>query len=90
MVIIHHKTDESSPMPAEYEVGQKVTIAPMSKQSSHLPRDSDLHQYAGMTGEITNYYWMTPPTGNIFYLYTVRIGDSYKEIVLYEDEVRRV
>jgi hypothetical protein len=76
-------------MPAEYEIGQKVTITPVSKQSLST-RDSDLHQHAGLTGEIINYYWIRPPTGEAFYLYTVRIGSSSKEIVLHEDEIERM
>ena len=73
-------------MPAKYEIGQKVIITPVDKQSLSV-RDSDLHQFAGRTGEIANYYWMRPPTGEVFCLYTVRIDTSYKEIVLYEDEI---
>ena len=74
-------------MPAEYEIGQKVIIMPVSEQGLST-RDSDLQQYAGMTGEITNYYWTRPPTGEVFYLYTVRIGAGNKDIVLYGDEMK--
>ena len=84
--IIPHKIGRGSWMPAEYEIGQKVTIKPVSEKSLS-PRDSDLRQYASLTGEITNYYWMRPPTGEVFYLYTVRISTSNKEIVLYGDEI---
>jgi len=76
-------------MPAKYEIGQKVTITPVSKQSFST-RDSDLHQHAGLTGEIINYYWIRPPTSEVFYLYTVRIGTSSKEILLHEDEIERM
>ena len=73
-------------MSVEYEIGQKVTIAPVS-ENSLSPRDSDLRQSAGLTGEITNYHWIRPPTGEVFYLYTVRVSTSNKEIVLYENEI---
>ena len=73
-------------MSAEYEIGQKVTITPANKKSLS-PRDSDLNQYAGLTGEIINYHWIRPPTSEVFYLYTVRISTSNKEIVLYGDEI---
>jgi len=86
---IRHTIGKVNPMPAEYEIGQKVTITPVSKQSLST-RDSDLHQHAGLTGEIINYYWIRPPTGEVFYLYTVRIGTSNKEIVLHEDEIERM
>ena len=76
-------------MQAKYEIGQKVVIRPVSKQSLSS-RDSDVHNYAGLTGEIANYYWIEPPAGEVFYLYGVRIGNGYKEIVLYEDEIERV
>lgn len=73
-------------MSAEYEIGQKVTIAPVSEKSLS-PRDHDLRQSAGLTGEITNYHWIRPPTGEVFYLYTVRVSTSNKEIVLYGNEI---
>ncbi len=73
-------------MSVEYEIGQKVTIAPVSEKSLS-PRDSDLRQSAGLTGEITNYHWIRPPTGKVFYLYTVRVSTSNKEVVLYGNEI---
>ena len=88
-VIIHHTVGKVNLMSAKYEIGQMVTITPVSKQSLST-RDADLHQYADLTGEITNYHWIRPPTGEIFYLYTVKIGSRYKEIVLYEDEIKLV
>ena len=88
-IIIHHTGDKVNPMPAKYEIGQKIAITPLSRDSAS-PRDSDLQNYAGMTGEITNYYWIRPPAGDVFFLYTVRIGTEYKDIVLYEDEIERV
>ena len=72
-------------MSAKYDIGQKVIIAPVKDQVS--PRDSDLEPYAGKTGMITNYYSINPSKGEVFYIYTVQIGDGNKEIVLYEDEL---
>ena len=86
---ILHTIGKVNPMPAEYEIGQKVTITPVSKQSLST-RDSDLHQYAGLTGEIIDHYWIRPSASEVFYLYTVRIGTSSKEIVLHEDEIERM
>jgi hypothetical protein len=73
-------------MPASYEIGQKVLIKPVIEQGVSL-RESATLPYAGKAGTISNYYWIAPPDGQVLYLYTVRIGDSNKEIVLYEDEI---
>jgi len=87
--IIHRTIGKGNPMPAKYEIGQKVVIRPVSEQSLSI-RDSDLRPYVGMTGEIINYYWVRPPATEVFYLYTVRIGTTNKDIVLYEDEIEHV
>jgi len=74
-------------MVPKYAVGQKVIITPVHNQ--HLsPRDYDLEQYAGQMGEVTDDYSITLDRGaKVFYIYTVRIGTSRKEIVLHEDEL---
>jgi len=73
-------------MAPKYEIGQKVIITPV--KSEHLsPRDSALEPFAGQGGEIVDYYWISPRRGEVFYIYTVRIGDSYKEVTLHEDEI---
>ena len=87
--IIHGTIGKVNLMPAKYEIGQKVVVTPVSKPGLSS-RDSDVNKYAGLTGEIANYYWIRPPAGEVFYLYSVRIGNGYKEIVLYEDEIERV
>ncbi len=76
-------------MPAAYEIGQEVIIEPVSEQNLSI-REGAIRPYAGQTGTISNYYWIDPPTGEVFYLYTVRVGNSNKEIVLYEDEIKHV
>jgi hypothetical protein len=73
-------------MSASYEIGQEVLIKPVVQQGPSL-RESTTLPYAGKTGMISNYYWIAPPDGQVFYLYTVRVGDSNREIVLYEDEI---
>lgn len=74
-------------MPASYEIGQEVIIKPVSQHSLSL-RDASMLPYTGQTGTISNYYSMAPPSGEVFYLYTVRVGN--KEIVVYEDEITHV
>ncbi|MDD4875707.1 MAG: hypothetical protein PHQ86_01040 [Dehalococcoidales bacterium] len=73
-------------MGARYYIGQRVTIKLHENQVSSV-RDSDIEQYSGQNGIVTNYYWIRPNTGEVFYTYTVQIADSQKEIVLYEDEM---
>ena len=73
-------------MAAKYTIGQKVTIK--SVDSQHLsPRDCAIDAYAGQIGEVANCYWISPRSGEVFYIYTVRVGVGYKEIALHEDEL---
>ena len=73
-------------MEPKYKLGQKVIIKPVKSQLSST-RDSDIGQYAGQSGIVTNYYWIRPSAGEVFYIYTVKVGDSEKEIVLHGDEM---
>ena len=74
-------------MEPKYQIGQKVVI---KHAKSKLPsaRDSDIGQYAGQSGTVTDYYWISPPGSKVFYIYTVKIGTDQKEIVLHEDEMK--
>lgn len=73
-------------MGPKYEIGQKVIIKPVDDQSLSL-RNSDVKSYSGQIGEVSNYYWISPRTSEVFYIYNVRVGADYKEVVLYEDEL---
>ena len=73
-------------MSPKYEIGQKVIIRPVNDQPLSR-RGCDIEAYAGQIGEVSNYYWMSPRTGDVFYIYTVRLGTDYKEVVLHEDEI---
>ena len=73
-------------MNPKYEIGNKVTIRPVNGQSLS-PRDCTIEPYAGQIGEVTDYYWISPRAGEVFYLYTVRVGTGYKELALHEDEM---
>ena len=70
-----------------YVKGQKVMIQPVNEKGL-TQREYDINMYAGQVGEISNYYWISPRTGQIFYIYNVRIGKERKEIVAYEDELQ--
>ena len=72
-------------MGPKYEVGQKVVVKPVGEHLS--ARGSDIEAYAGQIGEVSNYHWVSPRTGQVFYIYTVRVGKDYKELVLHEDEM---
>ena len=87
--MIRKKLGKSSAMASKYGVGQQVMVKPASNQS--LPvRDSSLEPYVGQTGKVTDYHWISPRHGEVFYIYTVRIVDGNKKLVLYEDEIEAV
>jgi hypothetical protein len=74
-------------MEPKYKLGQEVIIKPVKNQPLSA-RESDIGQYVGQSGIVTDYYWLKPNTGGVFYVYTVKIGDIQKEIVLHEDEMK--
>ena len=76
-------------MATAYDMGQEVLIKTVSEKGLSV-REAAMRPYSGHTGMISDYHWIEPPSGQIFYLYTVRIGDTSKEIVLYEDEIEAV
>ena len=69
-----------------YVKGQKVIIKPVSEDGLSR-RGSDINKYAGQAGEGSKEYWISPRTGQVFYIYNVRVGADRKEIVVYEDEM---
>ncbi|OGO07379.1 MAG: hypothetical protein A2Y92_01345 [Chloroflexi bacterium RBG_13_57_8] len=69
-----------------YIKGQQVIIQPV-KESGLSQRESDINKYAGQVGTISKFYWISPRTEQIFYIYNVRVGMGKKEIVVYEDEL---
>lgn len=73
-------------MASKYEIGQKVIITPVQNQRLSL-RGSGIEPYAGQSGEVTDYYWIRPNTGEVFYIYTVRMETDRREITLHEDEL---
>ncbi|MGD1118864.1 MAG: hypothetical protein ABR886_05190 [Dehalococcoidales bacterium] len=69
-----------------YTKGQKVVIRPISETGA-TQREYNVSEYASKVGEISNYYWISPREGQIFFIYNVRVGKERKEIVVYEDEL---
>ena len=74
-------------MAARYGKGQKVIITP-AKNQCFSPRDSDISTYAGKSGRVTDYYWLSTHSSEDFYIYTVRLEADDKDIVLHEDEIQ--
>lgn len=72
-------------MSSGYKKGQTVTIVP-PKGQPESPRDADIEPYIGQSGKIVDYYWIRPGK-DLFYIYTVRISNSKKEVVVHEDEI---
>ena len=72
-------------MASKYEIGQKIIVTPVKKHLS--PGSSDIESYAGQNGEIIDYYWIRPNTGEVFYIYTARMETDRREIALHEDEL---
>jgi hypothetical protein len=74
-------------MESKFHVGQRVKVKLAHEQSPSL-RDSSVEPYVGKSGEVTDYYWISPSAGQAFFIYTVRISDeNRKTIVLHEDEI---
>ena len=74
-------------MESKYKIGQRVIAKPVKSQSLSA-RDSSIEQYVGQSGIVTDYYWIRPDAGQVFYIYTVKMGDGQEEVVLYEDEIQ--
>ena len=74
-------------MEPKYTIGQRVIANPVKSQTLSA-RSSGIEQYAGQSGIVTDYYWIRPNAGEVFFIYTVKMGDSQEEIVLYEDEIQ--
>lgn len=74
-------------MAPRYQKGQKVIVTPVKNQDLSS-RNLNLELYAGQNGEIIDYHWISLDRGSqIFYLYTVEIASSRKEVVVHEDEL---
>ncbi len=75
-------------MNPKYGVGQKVIIAPAGGQTFSA-RDTDLKEYVGQVGQVTDYHWISAGLGDsVFYIYTVQTVGDRKQMVLHEDELK--
>ena len=81
---------QQKPVKPRYVRGQKVIIKPVS-ESGVTQRENSVNEYAGQMGEVSNYYWISPRSEQIFYIYKVQVGnEKKKEVVVYEDELEPV
>jgi hypothetical protein len=69
-----------------YIKGQKVFIKPVDEKGV-TRREYSVNEYAGKVGEISDYYYISPRSEQVFFMYHVRVGKERKEIVVYEDEL---
>lgn len=76
-------------MATEYEIGQEVLVNSVSEEGLSV-REAALQPYVGQTGEILDKHWIRPPNNKIFYIYTVRMNDGGRELVLFEDEIQGI
>jgi len=75
-------------MAPKYKRGQRVAIMPV-KNEALSPRDSVIEDYIGKDGIITDYYWINSRTSSQnIYVYTVKIKEDGREIVVHEDEIK--
>ena len=74
-------------MESKYKIGQRVIANPV-KGEPMSARDTGVEQYAGQSGVVTDYYWIRPTAGQVFFIYTVKMAESQEEVVLYEDELQ--
>jgi len=72
-----------------YIKGQQVAIKPVDEKGV-TKREYDVNAYAGTIGEIADYYYISLRTGQVFFIYHVKVGKEQKEIVVYEDELEPV
>ena len=73
-------------MESKYKIGQRVIAKPVKSQTLSA-RSSGIEQYVGQSGIVTDFYWIRPDAGEVFFIYTVKMGESQEEIFLYEDEM---
>jgi hypothetical protein len=66
--------------------GQQVVIKPVDEKGI-TKREYDVNVYAGTIGEIADFYYISLRSGQVFFIYHVRVGKDKKEIVVYEDEL---
>lgn len=85
--IIHNTFFRGNTLEPKFKIGQKVTVRKLKSDLSAL-RDNTISKYTNKTGIVTNYYFISPRWGEVFYIYTVQIGQGQKDVVLHEDEIK--
>jgi hypothetical protein len=72
-----------------FNKGQQVVIKPVDEKGV-TKREYDVNAYAGTLGEISDFYYVSMHSGQVFYIYHVKVDKDKKEIVVYEDELEPV
>lgn len=47
-----------------------------------------LEPYVGQVGKVNNYYYMSTNKGEVFYIYTVKIGPNDELVAFHSNELR--
>jgi hypothetical protein len=69
--------------------GQRVVVKPVDEKGT-TRREYSVNEFAGEVGEISDYYYISLRTGQVFFIYNVCVGKEKKVIVVYEDELEPV
>jgi|WetSurMetagenome_2_1015567.scaffolds.fasta_scaffold104498_3 hypothetical protein len=89
-IIMPSTVKQNQAVKPRFSKGQKVLIKAVGDKNI-TQREADINEFSGKVGEVTNFYFISPRTEQIFYIYKVLVGDrEKKEIVVYEDELEPV
>jgi hypothetical protein len=69
--------------------GQRVVVKPVDEKGT-TRREYSVNEFAVEVGEISDYYYISLRTGQVFFIYNVCVGKEKKVIVVYEDELEPV
>ena len=70
-----------------YEIGQNVIVTLPITNNGYLRR-SQLEPHVGQVGEVSNYYHLATIKGEVFYIYTVKIGPDEEVVAFHTNELR--
>jgi hypothetical protein len=88
-IIMRPVTIRQNEIRPRFAKGQRVVIKPVDEKGV-TKREFDVNEYAGEVGEITDFYYVSLRSGQIFFIYNVSVGKEKRIIVVYEDELEPV
>jgi hypothetical protein len=66
-IIMRNMSVQHQSTKPRFAKGQKVIIRPVG-QGGITERENSVNEYSGQTGEVVNYYWISPRLEQIFYI----------------------